>query len=485
MSTGRRAFLYVTRKRGKTLTIFLILLVITTMTLSGAAIKDAANTAQLNVREALGGCFTLTQNTSDPTKWVQQKVGDFGYQQYYNGEKLTQELADGIVARVDGIKGYNASCNASFVATRPDGRYLDLIETGQEDDFSSYISGLGDFIKTVTTMGCSHTEFDSYFANGFIKLTDGRHITGNDTNAALVGKELAEQNGISIGDKLFVQRSQQSASSRGVTVEETRTEVEIVGFFEVNGKASVMLSNWAMDNALFTTFDVMAHVSSTIAAEGNTQIDFYASDPAELGRIIRDVMNLDGIDPTDFVVRSDTSGIDAVSKPLKNINNLMTTLMVIIIVIGVAVLYLVLASRVKERVHECGVLLSIGISKVSIALQYLTELAMIAVLAFGLSYACSGLVAQNVGDMVLDYGLSDTAEDTGINSNGGMSTINSNDLAPKFNAQSDLTAIHVTIGTSVFAVVCLAGLLLIILSVSLAVIPIVRLKPKEILSKMS
>ena len=109
MNLFHRAFLYVTRKITKSLLLFLILLVISTLVLSGVAIKDATGTAALNVRQALGGIFTLQQNTSDPSKWVSTPVGNSGSQSYYGGEPLTVELAERIISGTKGISGYNAT----------------------------------------------------------------------------------------------------------------------------------------------------------------------------------------------------------------------------------------------------------------------------------------------------------------------------------------------------------------------------------------
>lgn len=105
MDLSHRAFLYVTRKITKTFLLFLILLVISTLVLSGVAIKDATGTAALNVRQALGGIFTLQQNTSDPSKWVSTSVGSIGSQSYYGGEPLTVDLAERIMAGTTGISG--------------------------------------------------------------------------------------------------------------------------------------------------------------------------------------------------------------------------------------------------------------------------------------------------------------------------------------------------------------------------------------------
>ncbi|MFR9169724.1 MAG: hypothetical protein ACLVKI_13830 [Gordonibacter urolithinfaciens] len=81
------------------------------MALSRLAIKQAAQTAQLNVREALGGSFALKQNTDDSSKWDTVKQGTSGSKGYFRGEPITKELADRIMGSVDGIIGYTPPTN--------------------------------------------------------------------------------------------------------------------------------------------------------------------------------------------------------------------------------------------------------------------------------------------------------------------------------------------------------------------------------------
>ena len=50
MSSFRRALLYLKRKRIKTIILFFLILVLATLSLSALALKDAIETAQLNVR---------------------------------------------------------------------------------------------------------------------------------------------------------------------------------------------------------------------------------------------------------------------------------------------------------------------------------------------------------------------------------------------------------------------------------------------------
>lgn len=153
MSLFQRAFLYVTRKRAKTAILFLLLTVIATLVLSGAAIKGAVKTAQLNVRQALGGIFTMRQNTSDSSKWESQKVGDFGYQSFYMGKQLSVGLADMIMDKVKGIRGYNASAISYVVAANAQGKVLELLESENGDGgLGGILGSYGDFASTVTTL---------------------------------------------------------------------------------------------------------------------------------------------------------------------------------------------------------------------------------------------------------------------------------------------------------------------------------------------
>lgn len=65
MSFLKRAFLYVTRKRGKSLLLFVILLVMATFVLTGISIWKASEAMQRELRRNLGGTFQLLTDYSD------------------------------------------------------------------------------------------------------------------------------------------------------------------------------------------------------------------------------------------------------------------------------------------------------------------------------------------------------------------------------------------------------------------------------------
>ena len=490
MNLFHRAFLYVTRKITKSLLLFLILLVISTLVLSGVAIKDATGTAALNVRQALGGIFTLQQNTSDPSKWVSNSVGTLGSQSYYGGEPLTVELAERIMAGTKGISGYNATYTNYTVPLNMDGEILELIESDNNGSgYGALLVGAGDFNSTVSTIAATNTAYDSYFAGGYIELVDGRHFTSEDENPAIISAELAELNGLRVGDKITLRMSEYKASMMGIDVGKTKVEVTIAGLFRATAKSTTTLSNWSMDNSIFTTLEVVKAARPDMGDESFERIQFYVSDPGEIDNIVKNVKNLPDLDPTDFIVSVDSSDVDAVMEPLTNMNRLVSILIVLVLVVGAAILCLVLSIRIKERVHESGVLLALGLTKKNIMAQYLTEVLIIAILAFTLSIPTSGFVAKTVGNQLLDYTISDSVQPSASGTlgttNDGETFLGTSDFAPEFEGNNPLTKIEVEVVPMMVVGMFCVGFMIICAAVILAATPVLRMKPREILSKMS
>lgn len=488
MSTFNRALLYVIRKKAKSLVLFLILLVLATFTLTGVAIKNATQTAQLNVRQSLGGIFTLEQNQNDSSKWVNSKVGSNGSTSYYSGAPLTKELSDYIEKNVPGINGSNATYTDHVVPTK-DGKTLELIKSKDDSNgIGAGLSAYGDINSTVSSIASTNTLYDSYFTGGLVKLVKGKHFKDEDGNVALVSDKFAELNNLNVGDMITLKMSTESAKLRNINADNATCEVKIVGIFKETAKSSTMLSNWSMGNSIYTTMKVLKKARPDIGDEWFEKIQFQVNDPAKIDNIVDKVKHLPKIKPDDFLVNVDTSGTDSVMKPLDNMNRLMTVMIILVISIGAIILYLVLSSRIKDRIHETGVLLSLGISKLNISLQYLIEIVLVAAIALSCSIFTSNFLATTVGNQLLDYSLSSdvpTSDANDIKQVDGLTFANNETFAPKFSSKTSLTKIQVKIDYSTIIYVFASALLIVVLAVSLAAIPILKTKPREILSRMS
>ena len=76
MNVFKRAWLYVTRKRGKTALLFAILLIMATFVLTGLSIWKASEAAQLALRQSLGGKFDIFVDWDNSPYVVREQLSE-------------------------------------------------------------------------------------------------------------------------------------------------------------------------------------------------------------------------------------------------------------------------------------------------------------------------------------------------------------------------------------------------------------------------
>ena len=131
--------------------------------------------------------------------------------------------------------------------------------------------------------------------------------------------------------------------------------------------------------------------------------------------------------------------------------------------------------------------MSIGIGKVEIVSQFILETAVIAVLAFGLSYPASSMIADRAGDFIMSQVVDSeslTGEDDKAIQQGDYSSM-MDGLSGKPSAENAVKEIDVTIEPMYLIGVYGIGALLVVCAVLIASYTVIRMKPREILSKMS
>ena len=210
MNFLKRAMLYVTRKKGKSIVLFCILLIMATFVLSGLSIGKATKQAQQNLRQSLGGSFHVWTDYTNNNPYLhkesdEDESGGTGYIMY-----STEQLSSDMVKNIRDIAGVKY-CDA-FDET--------LLDFEQLSFFKGTIPLEEELGNSTTTVSLWRSEEHNLFTNGVVKLTEGRHITEKDTGKAIICKDLADKNGLGIGDMLKTR----SMDGRSMTL-------EIVGLF--------------------------------------------------------------------------------------------------------------------------------------------------------------------------------------------------------------------------------------------------------------
>lgn len=477
MSIIKRAFLYAARKRGKTILLFAILLIMATFVLTGLSIWKASEAAQLNLRQSLGGKFDIYVDWENSPYVVKEIIKDNEFDEetgktsnsflIYSTVQLTPEE----IAAINSVPGVKYSSARYDVLARFDNLSL----------FPGTVSVAENLQHRTKVFGVCGTETDELFTTGTLTLTEGRHITSEDQSVAIISGDLAEKNELHIGD--YITTHIYNPEDDDFTGEEM--QVQIIGLFTPNvteqlGETVTIFNK--IQNRIFMDLQTSVKMNNDRINYGFSAVNVTIDDPQNMKQVVSAVKKLSAIDWNAFTIEIDNEVYEKAAAPLTTLNELVVTLLVVIIVVSAIILALILTLWTKTRIHEIGVFLSVGIWKSAVIGQYLTEVLLIAVFAFGLSYFTSNAVAGQIGNHLLEQSVQVEQED-----NSG-STPAAVDVGADTLIQKPLpteNGIQVSVEPDSLALFYLIGFAIIIVAVSISSITVMRLNPREILSKMS
>ena len=166
------------------------------------------------------------------------------------------------------------------------------------------------------------------------------------------------------------------------------------------------------------------------------------------------IKNLPEVKGKTFTFDVNTEDFDLVSTSLSSFGSMVDTAVLTITAIGMLVIVLFLVLWTRSRKKEIAVLLAVGRSKAEIVGQFLTENIWIAILSMFASTALSFGLANQIGSFI-------------------VSRLGEN-----------ISKLTVQIATSDMLKVFGIGVILICLAVIVASYTVIRLQPKDILTKM-
>lgn len=462
MNTLKRAFLYTMRKKTKTLILFLVLVTISTFILTGLSIYKAADDSALSLRQSVGGSIRLELDENNRKNWQYQQAAG-GMLVDYVGAPITDEDIQKIMS-IDGIKAYNGLGDGSVFAK--DFSFISGFSFGAGSDYSR--------LPSVTD-----SEYFNFFTRKAFQLVEGRHIKEGDDHVVLISTAIAEKNALKLGDTITVQCCYDSGIYPDVTL-------TIIGIYAYEADNEFNTTSTDKRNRLIIDHKAMQEIMQRDVIQYDNGVDFYVDDPREMERIASQIKALD-LDWDSFTLTMDNSAYEAVASPLTAMQNLIVWLIVGCVAVSVGILVLILSMWIRQRRHETGILLSVGISKSRILLQYTIEVLMIAVVAFGLSFYTSSLISQGVSDLIFhQVSESQPLPEIELPDDGTEYLDITGQYIPYDTSNVEtLESVQVDVSPDYLLYIYIFGMLLIVFSVSAASISVIQMKPKKILSQMS
>lgn len=240
-------------------------------------------------------------------------------------------------------------------------------------------------------------------------------------------------------------------------------------------------------NTLYTSYTFANELNGT--SDDNT-IDsavYTLSDPDEMDKFLEEAEKL--IDTDTFSLQSNDSMYQSMLEPLNNVASFSKNVVLLVAVAGIIILTLIIMITIRERRHELGVLLSLGESRSKIILQLFTEVAICMILALGVASIGGNVVANAVGQQLLDQQTETTTQNQQApgggqmpgNGQGGQRGGQQGNMNNPFAVSDQVSELEINVKPTQLGLLAGVAFGISLLSVFLASIGILRLNPRKIL----
>lgn len=440
MNVGKRAFLYLTRKKGKNLLLGIVFLLISFSLLTGSVVYLGIRQVSEDLRSNIGASFNIRP-----------------YEQFdvNNGQvssKGTPVMDEQSIRRVISNVGKELKCyNTEHSGYVKGENLLFLAGTGHSEE-----SNMGT-VKAVRDSSLCQAFLDEEY-----ELAEGKHIKSEDNGKILISKALAEQNNLAVGDKITLTHAK-LGSDNGVYTDLMKEKsayetVEIKGIYDIKNASDNALNPTAKkaENLIFSDSQLLVSLQEQEQGVYEGEISFFIADPLYLDKMVSEIKGIDSIAWNNHIINANDFKYSKIAEQFQSMQKVVVALIAVAAVLGFLVLMLILTFRIRGRMQEAGILRAVGKSKQQIIGQFLIEAMILLWIGFLLAIIIFLPLADTLNSLLFDFIT--------------QSTIHKNYLQPDF--------LH-------FVILLILENLGVLLTVLVCSGVILSLKPKEILTKMS
>ena len=448
MHVCKRAILYLARKKEKAILLFLIFFLVSALLLICFSVLNGTGQAARDLRSNIGAAFYIRP-------YAQMTLED-GALSEGTAPVISQQSIDEVINAAQGqVKAYNTE-------------HYGYAKSEQ----LHFLPGAGD--NEASNMGQVTAVRDSGLTDVFLNeeytLLAGRHIQPGDENKILISAELAAENSLEVGDVLTLTHAgldQQDGTYIDTIPEKTAfAQVEIVGIFQCDGAADSADSPTAgkAANYIYSDSHLLVNLQEQQESVFEGEIAFYIADPLELDTLLERVEAIDSIDWDNHILRENDFQYEQIAGQLQNLQNLAVALIALATALGIVILMLILMVQIRGRIREAGIYLSVGKYKAEIIGQFTLEAWALLFAGFLLAFLLWLFCSDTVNGLLfgpLAQGTGTAALQTG----GRVNYLQPNLLYSGILFAGEL-------GAALLTVLAASGAIL-------------RLKPKEILTRMN
>lgn len=384
MSTSKRAWLYVIRMKRRSILLLIILTVLMAISMLGLGLYTASKQAVQELRGSLGGYFTIQMSAaSEETQTAALSQ---------TNEQLLQQ-----VRTLENVRQYNGV--DTYYLYTPDlqlqpGRYAG---TGLTQE------------STPRFIGCTDTSLEENFLSSAFQLDAGRHITEADQNKALISKDVADANGLSLGDTFSAQVVD---GLRGFPEHTYGMEVEyeIVGIYHTTRNTPFSAQTQESDIPENYILTDIAAAKALYAAKYperrpeefiySSRLMLFLSDPERMQETVSALQQQPYAQWESFLISENSASYQQAAAPIEKAGKISLFLLLVTLLLSVGIVTLILLLWTRERMPEIGILVSLGVSKKQICLQMLIENYILMIAAFLAAFVLELPLSRSLGGLL-------------------------------------------------------------------------------------
>lgn len=440
----KNAFKCIGRSRGRNILIGVIVFVIAVSACIGLSIRQAAENAKSETLEGLTVTATISFDRQKAmSDMISEDNGDISEngRPSFDRDKFSDFMGESSsltldeykkYAEAESVKDFYYSISSSFNGNDD---FLPVSnDTTSEDENTSNSNensfGMNGFFQPpedmrnqmmgaqsdFTVVGYSSESAMTSFIDGTATIVDGAVFTEGTTDAeCIISQELANYNSIEVSDTITLENPNNEDESYEFTVVGIYTDSSSnESSFSIMGATSTDPANkiYTSYAALQAVLDASGENSETVTddttgREFSTEIKstlsatYLLSDVDSYNKFTEEVREL-GLDKSYNVSSSDISSYESSLVPLETLSKLAGYFLIVILLIGAIILIVLNIFNIRERKYEIGVLTAMGMKKFKVALQFLTEIFVVTIIAVIVGVGVGGVSSVPVTNALLE-----------------------------------------------------------------------------------
>ncbi|WP_239447194.1 ABC transporter permease [Pseudoglutamicibacter albus] len=291
-----------------------------------------------------------------------------------------------------------------------------------------------EFAGAVTATGVSDSELNPGFQGKLYQLVEGSHV-GEGASQALIHREFAQLNNLKPGSTLALAQ------------DTTKITVKVAGIFDGKTENPSGMPAGASENQVFLDLASARKLGAPL-----TTGRYFTHNAQELPQALKAAQHA----APELTLEDNSAQFTPVLQAIAGVDKLLAVLLLGLSIAGACVLTLVSTFWARGRIHEVGILLSLGKSKSNVLSQFGIEASIFAAVAATISTVAGTVLSGYLGRAI----IAQAGEDA-------------------------LASIHLTASASGTVAALAWGFVIVLIGVSVGVLPLIIQRPKRILSKRS